>query len=124
MRRSSFRKSDLQVMHYLSNLDYNTSDNIKRLIFTDAIKLCNRIAYEQYIHDFRHIVILEDFVVRYSIIYAQYHQESILDYICAYLQDYLLNYNLQGNSLEYTDLLISYIQEITQRIGSLSKDPK
>lgn len=113
---------ELQIMHYLSNLDYNTSDSIKKLIFTDAIKLCNRLAYEQCIHDPRHISALEEFVVRYSIIFAQYHQTSILDYISAYLQDYLFAYNLQGNSVEYTDILISYIQEITQRIGSLSKD--
>ena len=125
MRRQRFIPSqDLQIMHFLSELDYNTSDHIKRLIFTDAVKLCNRMAYQQYIHDTKHIVALEEFVVRYSIIYAQYRQTSILDYISAYLQDYLQVYNLQGNAFDYTDLLISYIQEICQRIGPLSKDQK
>ena len=125
MRRQRYvYTQDLQIMHYLSELDYNTSDSIKRIIFTDAIKLCNRMAYQQYIRDTEHVATLEEFVVRYSIIFAQYHQTSILDYISAYLQDYLLVYNLQGNVLDYTDLLISYIQEITQRIGSLDKDQK
>lgn len=122
MARRHFGFQGMQTMHYLSNLDNTVSSKIKRLIFADAIKLCNRMAYEQYIHDPRHLSHIEEFVVRYSILYAQYNQSSILDYVCAYLQDYLLAYNLQGNSVEYTDILISYIQEITQRVGSLSKD--
>lgn len=77
MRRQRYTYTqDLQIMHYLSELDYNTSDSIKRIIFTDAIKLCHRIAYQQYIRDTEHVVTLEEFVVRYSIIFAQYPSDQ------------------------------------------------
>lgn len=122
MRKATIVGNQLQIMHYLSELDQNTSDSIKRLIFADAVKLCNRMAYQLYIQDTKHIAALEEFIVRYSIIFAQYHQTSILDYISTYIQDYLSVYNLQGNVLEYTDLLTAYIQDIVSRIGSLSKD--
>ena len=122
MARRPYGFQGMQTMHFLSNLDSAVSGKIKQLIFTDAIKLCNRMAYEQFIQEPRHLAHIEEFVVRYSVLYAQYLQSTILDYICAYLHDYLHAYNLQGNSVEYTDILISYIQEITQRVGSLPKD--
>ena len=112
--------SNLTTLTFLRLLDESAPYHIKVSVFSNSIKLCNRLAYVKYINgEDKHLEHLEFFIIENSMLYAHYRQETILNYIEAYIKDYLSIYNLQANSSSYITSLSMSIRLASDLIGEL-----